>query len=59
MHPVISQLPAPAPGQLESWLISAAVAGIVVLCFLGMAYSFWPDIVPWRMTIFQAAGSSP
>lgn len=31
MHPVFSQLPAPAPGQLESWLISAAAAGTLAL----------------------------
>jgi len=34
-----------------------AVSGIVVLCFLGLAYSFWPWIVPGRLTIFEAASA--
>jgi cytochrome d ubiquinol oxidase subunit II len=30
---------------------------IFVLCFLGLAYSFYPFIVPDRMTIVQSASA--
>ena len=35
----------------------AATVGIVVLCFQGLAYSFWPYVVPDRLTIFAAASA--
>jgi cytochrome d ubiquinol oxidase subunit II len=35
----------------------AATLGIFVLCFQGLAYSFWPYIVPDRLTIFEAAAA--
>lgn len=37
------------------WVPFAAVVGIFVLCFQGLAYSFWPYVVPNRLTIFEAA----
>ena len=47
----------PREDAARDWVPFASVAGIVVLCFLGMGYSFWPDIVPGRMTIFEAASA--
>jgi cytochrome d ubiquinol oxidase subunit II len=47
----------PGDDGTREWVPFAAVAGIVVLCFVGMGYSFWPDIVPGRMTIFEAASA--
>jgi len=47
----------PQADTSRDWVPFASVAGIVVLCFLGMGYSFWPDIVPGRMTIFEAASA--
>ena len=39
------------------WVPFAATVGIFVLCFQGLAYSFWPWIVPDRLTIFAAAAA--
>ena len=39
------------------WVPFAATIGIFVLCFQGMAYSFWPYVVPDRLTIFEAASA--
>lgn len=39
------------------WVPFAATLGIFVLCFQGLAYSFWPYIVPDQMTIFEAAAA--
>jgi cytochrome d ubiquinol oxidase subunit II len=39
------------------WVPFAATLGIFVLCFQGLAYSFWPYIVPDRLTIFEAAAA--
>lgn len=33
------------------------MAAIFVLCFQGLAYSFWPYVVPERLTIFEAASA--
>ena len=35
----------------------AAAAGIFCLCFLGLAYSFWPYVVPERLTMWEAASA--
>jgi len=37
------------------WVPFAAVIGIFVLCFQGLAYSFWPYVVPDQLTLFEAA----
>jgi cytochrome d ubiquinol oxidase subunit II len=39
------------------WVPFAAATGITVLCFHGLAYSFWPYVVPGQMTIWQAASA--
>lgn len=39
------------------WVPFAATAAIFVLCFQGLAYSFWPYVVPERLTIFAAASA--
>ena len=39
------------------WGPFVCAVGIVVLCFQGLAYSFWPYVVPGRMTIWQAASA--
>ena len=39
------------------WVPCAATAAIFVLCFQGLAYSFWPYVVPERLTIFDAASA--
>lgn len=35
----------------------AAVTGLFVLAFLGLAYSFYPFVVPDRLTIFESASA--
>ncbi|WP_019644604.1 cytochrome d ubiquinol oxidase subunit II [Novispirillum itersonii] len=39
------------------WLPFALTTGIIGLGFLGIAYSFFPWIVPGKMTVWQAASS--
>jgi cytochrome d ubiquinol oxidase subunit II len=39
------------------WVPFAATVAIFVLCFQGLAYSFWPYVVPERLTIFEAAAA--
>jgi len=39
------------------WVPFAATIGIFVLCFQGLAYSFWPYVVPERLTLFDAASA--
>lgn len=40
-----------------SWLPLVQVFGMMVLCFVGLAYSFFPYIVPDRLTIVEAASA--
>jgi len=40
-----------------SWLPFALTAGMYVLCFNGLAFSFFPMIVPGQMTIWQGASA--
>jgi len=47
----------PRADHTLDWVPFAAVTGIFVLSFQGLAYSFWPWIVPDRLTIFEAAAS--
>lgn len=47
----------PKPGDRHAWAPFALVACIFVLCFTGLAFSFYPDIVPGQMDIWQAAGA--
>ncbi|MEJ0062119.1 MAG: cytochrome d ubiquinol oxidase subunit II [Alphaproteobacteria bacterium] len=39
------------------WTPFAATVGLFVLCFLGLAYSFYPYIVPDRLLIVEAASA--
>ncbi|PIR38107.1 MAG: cytochrome BD ubiquinol oxidase subunit II [Alphaproteobacteria bacterium CG11_big_fil_rev_8_21_14_0_20_39_49] len=39
------------------WLPFAGAIGMFILCFQGLAYSFYPYIVPEKMTIYGAAAS--
>ncbi len=40
-----------------SWAPFAAAAGIFLAAFAGLAYSFYPYVVPDRLTIYQAASA--
>lgn len=40
-----------------SWLPFAAATGLWVMAFGGMAYSFYPYVVPERLTIYEAASA--
>ena len=40
-----------------SWLPFAAATALWVAAFLGMAYSFYPYVVPEKMTIYEAASA--
>lgn len=47
----------PRTGDRWCWLPFALTVGIIALGFVGIAYSFFPWIVPGRMTIWQAASA--
>ena len=47
----------PKPEDRHSWVPFATVICIFVLCFLGLAFSFFPFIVPEQMTIVEAASA--
>lgn len=47
----------PRPGDRYCWLPFAAAVGLFVLGFQGLAYSFYPYIIPDTMTIWQAAST--
>lgn len=47
----------PLPGDRLCWTPFALTVGIFVLCFAGLAYSFYPYIVPDQLTIAQAASA--
>jgi len=47
----------PQPGDRLCWLPFIGTIGINVLCFYGMAYSFFPYIVQDKLTIWQAAAA--
>jgi len=47
----------PRTDHTLDWVPFAATAAIFVLCFQGLAYSFWPYVVPERLTIFEAASA--
>lgn len=48
---------APREGDRLSWFPLAAGAALFALAFFGLAYSFFPYVVPDRLTIWQAASS--
>ncbi len=47
----------PFPGDRFYWLPFVAAAGIFLLGFAGLAYSFYPFVVLDRLTIWQAASA--
>lgn len=52
---ILRQLP--KPDDRWCWLPFIMTIGIFVLCFLGLAYSFYPYIVPERLKIVDAAAA--
>jgi cytochrome d ubiquinol oxidase subunit II len=48
---------APRPGDRLAWVPFAVAAALFTLGFFGLAYSFFPYVVPERLTIWQAAAS--
>jgi cytochrome d ubiquinol oxidase subunit II len=47
----------PFPRDQYAWAPLALTAGIFVLGFAGMAYSFYPYVVPEQLTIYEAAAA--
>ncbi|MGB1077546.1 MAG: cytochrome d ubiquinol oxidase subunit II [Bdellovibrionales bacterium] len=47
----------PTKNDSFSWIPFTMTVGIYVLCFYGLAYSFFPYIVPDQLTIVEAASS--
>ncbi|MFW5654386.1 MAG: cytochrome d ubiquinol oxidase subunit II [Roseicyclus sp.] len=47
----------PFAGDRLSWLPFAAASLLFALAYLGMAYSFYPYVVPERLTIYEAAAA--
>ncbi len=47
----------PLPGDRGAWAPFALGTGLFALAFLGLAYSFYPFVVPERMTIYEAASA--
>ena len=47
----------PKAGDRHSGIPFAIVVGIFTLCFSGIGFSFFPEIVPGQMTIWEAASA--
>jgi cytochrome d ubiquinol oxidase subunit II len=47
----------PFEGDRWNWLPFATSSGIFALAYIGLAYSFYPYVVPERLTIYEAAAS--
>jgi cytochrome d ubiquinol oxidase subunit II len=47
----------PFAGDRRSWLPFAVASALFALAYLGMAYSFYPYVVPERLTIYEAAAA--
>ena len=47
----------PLPGDRYAWTPFAAIMGLFALSFGGMAYSFYPYVVPEKLTIYEAASA--
>jgi cytochrome d ubiquinol oxidase subunit II len=47
----------PLEGDRWSWAPFALGTGLFTLAFAGLAYSFFPYVVPERLTIWQAASA--
>lgn len=48
----------PLPGDRLAWAPLAGAFGLMILGFGGMAYSFYPWVVPDRLTIWDAASAT-
>lgn len=47
----------PLPGDRLCWLPVVLMGGIFALGFAGLAYSFYPYVVPERLTIYESAAA--
>lgn len=47
----------PYPGDVRSWHPFAVATGVFSLAYVGLAYSFYPYVVPERLTIYEAAAA--
>lgn len=47
----------PQQNDKGCWIPFAAAVGIFLLCFIGLAFSFFPYIVPGTLTIWQSAAA--
>jgi cytochrome d ubiquinol oxidase subunit II len=47
----------PLAGDRRAWVPFAGATALNILGFCGMAYSFYPYVVPERMTIYEAANA--
>lgn len=47
----------PAPEDRYAWLPFTLSIGLFVLAFFGLAYSFYPYVVPEKLTIYEAASA--
>ena len=47
----------PKVNDRHCWLPFLLVVAIFILCFSALAFSFFPDVVPGQMTIWQAASA--
>ena len=47
----------PLAGDRFAWAPFVIATGLYVLAFLGLAYSFYPYVVPDRLTIYEAASA--
>ncbi|MEO0860478.1 MAG: cytochrome d ubiquinol oxidase subunit II [Pseudomonadota bacterium] len=51
----LSQMP--RPRDLDAWKPFVCALGLFTLAFLGLAYSFYPYVVPEKLTIYEAASA--
>lgn len=47
----------PYPDDVRSWQPFAVATGLFALAYVGLAYSFYPYVVPDRLTIYEAAAA--
>lgn len=47
----------PMENDIGCWFPFLAAIILFIMCFFGLAYSFYPYIVPFKMTIFDAASA--
>lgn len=47
----------PFEGDVRSWQPFAVATGVFSLAYIGLAYSFYPYVVPERLTIYEAAAA--